>query len=127
MKKTFECGHRGLGKYCHRCEQEAKAIAKAAEQKAKDTKARRQKAFDRDPIDLRGLPNVVVRGARQLIKALARGDNWIDLGGKKLDTGANRYVRFPLPMEYRLVCERGAQGFKPLEVMTHESYNKRWR
>ena len=33
MKKRFKCGHLGLGQFCHRCDQAAKAGLAAKEEK----------------------------------------------------------------------------------------------
>jgi hypothetical protein len=128
MKKTFACGHRGKGAYCHRCVQEAKL---AEELKTEQEERRKKKrgwnhAFGRDPIDLRGRPEIVVKGARRLLNELRQGGNWISMGGKKLQ-GDRSLVRFPLPMQYRLLCELTEDGLVPVSVLSHEEYNQRWR
>jgi hypothetical protein len=51
MKTLFNCGHKGLGKYCHRCEQAveyvdlAKDLEKKDPERAKEYKAKAEKLF----------------------------------------------------------------------------------
>jgi hypothetical protein len=33
MKKHFDCGHTGKGKYCHRCDQAAALVVQSKEEK----------------------------------------------------------------------------------------------
>ncbi len=52
-KKTFPCGHKGKGKYCHRCEQEKQLVeSKVKEQKIADEWER---LFEADPVNLKPL------------------------------------------------------------------------
>ena len=50
MKKTFNCGHKGMGKFCHRCQQavqaldRSKALAKSEPSKA-EALAQKSKAL----------------------------------------------------------------------------------
>ena len=124
MKKTFPCGHKGKGAHCHRCvqiERAAQAQAEAAYVKQEVAQARKQ-AFSDDPVDLRGLPQVVVDKARLVIADLGAGANWVEMGGVKF-RARKEIIRFKLPMHYRLVCRMTEQGLVPLAVMTHEAYN----
>jgi hypothetical protein len=46
MRRQFECGHRGLGKFCHRCANEQRPIL-LAERAAEARRARRAEAVAR--------------------------------------------------------------------------------
>jgi hypothetical protein len=121
-KKTFDCGHKGFGSYCHAC----RADQERADRDARhDARRRAERAawtasFDRDPIDLRGLPRHVVEAAREKIAALEDGAKWQEVGGKKVGPST---ISVPLPSWYRLVCLYDDGSVVPVDAMSHESYN----
>lgn len=125
--KTFPCGHRGLGRSCRWCIQQAQhaeqeaAIRAAQQQQKNDWKQR----FTTDPIDLRGLPrSALVRQARHVIDALAQGQDYRAFGGKKLAKCPN-YISIPLQDQYRIIFKRTVDAqFAPYGVYSHEAYNR---
>jgi hypothetical protein len=127
-RKTFECGHKGFGSFCHRCRQIEDERARLDRQ-AQRRRARREDweaRFDNDPVPLRGLPRHVVEASREVIAAVEAGTPWGQLGGKKLrQSGA---LSIPIGRSYRLVClyddVEGSKTVVPLEVLSHEDYNK---
>ena len=116
-KKLFNCGHRGYGQICHRCEQE-----KAEWEEIKRSKNEWEESFTQDPINLRTLPKNVVMKARNIIKGLATCQNYRDFHGKRL-----RHDRFvisiPVTRNYRLLCRDHGSILVPEEVVSHEDYN----
>ncbi|MGL5061886.1 MAG: DUF7682 family zinc-binding protein [Microcoleus sp.] len=123
-KTLFQCGHKGYGKTCHRCTQELAAqqqyVQALAEKKSK--KQEKEASFDRDLIDLRGLPDRVVIKARAIIAALGENKNYRDFGGKRLRH--NRFiVSIPIGRHYRLLCEDCGTFLIPQKVLSHEDYN----
>lgn len=116
-RKTFPCGHKGFGTFCRPCREREQALAGKAEERE-----RRERAFEQDLIDLRGLPDAVVRKARRVIKGLEEGADYRLFRGKALrqDDGA---ISIPLGWSYRLLCRKTAEGIEPVRVLTHEDYN----
>ncbi len=139
MKRTFECGHRGLGKFCHRCANAARAAEHAAavvkaqrEQKAADAarvaemaairRAQLANAASLAPIDLSPaahLPSVLKR-VLQVLGQLDRGAHPLAIGGKVLQSRGGDFS-IPVGMRYRLLVD--ATSMKPLLFVSHEDYN----
>jgi len=126
-KKTFPCGHRGQGKECQRCKQEAETAQRQAEAVAKrlQDKEAWDASFNEDVIDLRGLPKHVVEKARQVIQSLEAGQNYRFFKGKQMRVNS-QLVRIPLNNDYRLIVKQSSQTLIMLEVLTHEEYNKKY-
>lgn len=113
-KRTFPCGHKGLGQYCHAC---AAADKVRAARRARHT-------TDDDMIDLSGLPLNVVAKAREVLHELfARRRHWGDLGGKQLVQHPS-IVSVPVTRRYRLICRLRNGVLHPDRVMSHEEYNR---
>lgn len=126
QKKTFPCGHRGFGRFCHACTQQAQHAQRQAEARAGQRQARAtwEATFADDPIDLRGLPRPdLVAEARRAIVAMAEGQDYRALGGKQL-VKLTDYVSIPLGHRHRIIFKRAAGGrFVPYGVYSHEAYN----
>ncbi len=123
-RKTFPCGHRGYGQICQCCQQrvqqQQQQIHRLAEQQAQ--KEQWLSSFERDPIDLKGLPKPVVLKSRQIIAGLVRGENYTHFLGTRMQFDRT-VIRIPVGLRYRMLC-RDAQGtIIPLMVLTHEEYN----
>jgi hypothetical protein len=113
-KRTFPCGHKGRGQYCHRCAQEQEAQSR--KQAWKDT-------FAQDPIDLRCLPNrTQVEKARTLLAEIAQGRPYTDFRGKRLNHDRT-LISVPLGLDYRLLFQDTGSGLLPLACLSHEAYN----
>lgn len=123
-KTLFPCGHRGYGKACHRCTQELAAQQQYVQVQAqkRSKKEEKEASFDRDIINLRGLPDHVVTKARAIIAALGENKNYRDFGGKRLRH--NRFiVSIPIGRNYRMLCEDCGTFLIPQKVLSHEDYN----
>jgi hypothetical protein len=126
QKQTFPCGHRSFGQFCHTCSPQTQAAQRqAAERRAqRDARAAWEALFAADPIDLRSLPRQkLVEQARHSITALANGQNYRDLNGKRL-ASLPCYISIPLGRRHRLIFKQAAGGgFTPYGVYSHETYN----
>lgn len=139
-RKRFDCGHRGLGQYCHRCAAVAvqppllpksRSIAlpkkssfplqTATEQKQADRFAWQQQ-FDQDPVDLTHLPRAIVIKARRVLADLAAGISLQQLRGKRFSFDRT-LIRIPVTYRYRLLCRQDHTKIRPLRVLSHEPYN----
>ncbi|NJK32142.1 MAG: hypothetical protein HC927_06870 [Deltaproteobacteria bacterium] len=131
--KTFPCGHRGKGQFCHRCAAleseratqptngEAKDGAKPDEVKVE--KAQWEATFEDDPIDLHHLPTKqLVLRAREILEAVGRGAPWHQFNGKRLQHDRN-VVSVPLGRRYRILFRTDEGSPKPVKVLSHEAYN----
>jgi hypothetical protein len=126
-KKTFPCGHRGFGQFCHRCADEAAARARREQEaRARSTaRASWESTFDADPIDLRCLPRrALVLRARQILAAIAGGADHRSFGGKALVNSGGGYISVPLGLRYRLLFRhQPGGGLTPYGAFSHETYN----
>lgn len=120
-KKRFNCGHRGFGKYCHCCvDRQRRNQAELNLRRAQ--RQQLQQAYAQDEIDLRYLPNTIVRKARIILAALRQGVQYWQMGGKRLQ-GDRAAVRIPVTCNYRLLCRQESSQTIPLQVISHETYN----
>ncbi len=126
-KKVFPCGHRGQGKVCHRCEQEAIEAERQAQENAERQRKKLawNESFGADAVDLKGLPVPIVRKSRQIIDALQRGLDYRHFKGKQLRLDSS-LVRVPVNSDYRLILKRSGNKLTMLEVISHENYNKKY-
>lgn len=124
QKKIFPCGHKAFGQECPTCrslQQQTHALAQ--QMAAGRIKRRRWKAkFTEDPIDLRGLPDRIVRKARRILARLDDGTPYSELGGKRL-VHNRKVIRIPVTPSYRMLCEDNDGCIQPKEVISHEQYN----
>lgn len=121
-KKWFACGHRGFGRYCHRC---ANAERLRQQQQAARAAAKRQRRLEQDHngISLRGVPKAIATKAREMLTTLEQGTQYWQLAGKRL-THWRQMVKIPVTRRYRLLCQDNGDGVKPVKLLTHEAYNK---
>ncbi|CAD6559245.1 hypothetical protein ACFQ3P_33120 [Paraburkholderia sabiae] len=123
MKRTFDCGHTGKGKYCHACAMLARTQenARAARESKRSEKTR---AASMDPIDLSCVDHLVAvqREARGLLLQVQDGTHPFALKGKPIKSSKGQLVSVPVGRSYRLMFD--ANTLAPLELLSHESYNK---
>lgn len=123
MKRTFDCGHTGKGKYCHTCESidRAKAAEREAREEKRSAKAREATA---DPIDLSAVAHLaaVQREARELLAQVSRGVHPFALDGKPIKRSNGRLLSVPVGRSWRLMF--AADTLRPIELLSHERYNK---
>ncbi|WP_321817073.1 MULTISPECIES: hypothetical protein [unclassified Paraburkholderia] len=144
MKRIFDCGHKGLGKFCHRCCQAAtlsggataqqsplpinrgKAPPRATRQMRRPDEIERlhvlKAAAANASIDLsaaRSQPAVLER-AVDILTRLAAGTHPLSLGGKKLNAMRGNFS-IPVGRRHRIVID--GNSLEPTVFMTHEAYN----
>lgn len=125
-KKTFPCGHTGLGTYCHRCAQQQQTHTPTpGQRKAQPEQRRRTPIVADDPIDLRALPYPsLVERARTILAAIQNGEDYRQFNGKSLAYNKD-IISIPLGYSYRLILRKTKEGLYPLSCDSHETYNKR--
>lgn len=120
-KRKFKCGHKGFGKYCHRCDQEEKC--KHQIEHKQEERDKWNQLFKLDPIDLRCLPTKkLILKARYVIQSIREGKPCRELYGKKLNYDRT-IISFPINDDYRLLCRKTPEGIIPKEILSHEEYN----
>lgn len=127
-RKRFACGHRGFGKWCHRCASERSQQRQrlpahsAAEQSQAPIRQQWQQSFAQDVIELMHLPKSIVLKARDILSKLSQGVEYWRLRGKRLRSN-HEVVRIPVGYRYRLLCRAEDDSVKPWKVLSHEDYN----
>ncbi|KKI99820.1 DUF7682 family zinc-binding protein [Prochlorothrix hollandica] len=123
-RKTFPCGHKGFGQFCHTCAQKTAKLEAQDQARAKQKKQRDDwnATFEADIVDLRGLPRPIVTKARRILDTLQSGADYHQFRGKRLNHD-RRWISIPLGHDYRLLCWDGETGIQPHKVMSHEDYN----
>ena len=121
-KRRFPCGHSGHGQYCHRCEQEANA--EQARIQRSEAKAAWSDTFAADPVDLRFLPRELVAEARAIFEGIGQGRPYQGYKGKRLRYDRD-IVSVPLGRDHRILLQEVGDTLVPMEVMSHETYNRK--
>ncbi len=129
-RKRFNCGHRGFGRYCHRClpmtapvPMPAIVIDRPPQATPKSlAKQQWQLSFAHDPIDLTHLPKPIVIKTRRILAALNQGVAPGTLQGNRFKFDRT-LLRLPVSYRYRLLCRWQAGQIIPLQVLSHEAYN----
>lgn len=120
-KKTFACGHRGKGQYCHRCHAKAKANDAAAR-----ARAGWQQTLDTAPIPLGHLPRKQAEKTLAILESIGNGVSHTRFNGKRLSNMNQReIISIPIGRQYRLICRDDNEGLCPIEALSHEDYNQR--
>jgi len=120
MKKTFPCGHKGKGQFCHRCHQKELAQAKKDAIRSKRV-LRFDEAEKKAGLDLSKVPLKVAEHAAQVIQEIRSGK--MPHKSKRLSDNKS-LISVPLRLQYRLLVKDTGDAFQPMSVMTHEEYNK---
>lgn len=68
------------------------------------------------------LPPKVARTAQRILKRIATGMPYWQLGGKRLDLDRT-LVSIPIGRRYRLLCRVVEGQLTPLRILSHEQYN----
>ncbi|MGK0289126.1 MAG: hypothetical protein ACI86H_000553 [bacterium] len=119
-KKTFACGHTGLGQFCHRCRELDKRKLKNI-----DKKSTCKKELSNDIIDLKILPNKgMLSKARKIIQGLVEEEQDYRLYNGKRFQWDRSLISIPIGMRYRMLCKEEEGKVIPQEVMSHEKYNR---
>ena len=120
-KKLFPCGHRGKGKFCHRCKEEGhlKLESRRIKEEWKET-------LSRAPVQLNDLPRDVAEKSLMVIQGIETGKSHIEFKGKRLVAmGKRGVISIPIARKYRMVCTDKGGMLKYIEVISHEIYNNR--
>ena len=121
-KKRFPCGHRGFGRYCHRCADRQQQRQRQQRQRQQQ-RQQWQQTFAADPIDLTRLPKKIVLQARRILAGLAQGKGFWTFLGKRF--GFDRHlIRIPITRRYRLLCRQVDDKIVPIRLLSHEEYNR---
>lgn len=75
------------------------------------------------------LPQDIIKKCANLCKQLDAGTPYAALKGKRLDVKHNdgrTRVSIPVGYKYRLICLFDGKKNDPLELITHEDYNKKY-
>lgn len=122
MKKTFPCGHKGKGQYCHLCEQKnrkmAQRVAARVERREKEQSIRESLG-----IDIKGLPLKVAENAKCIMDRIASGEPYMRFRGKRLDEDRT-IISIPVTGFYRMVCKDVGGCLVPTHLLSHEDYNR---
>lgn len=145
-RKRFLCGHRGYGRWCHRCAVSRRRSLPKSRQRNRSRpriaarfralaqrqaeKQQWQQQFLNDPIPLAHLPKPVVIKTRLILAALEQGTSPTELRGKRFQFDRT-LLSIPVGYRYRLLCRwrritalpMAEGGITPLGVMSHEAYN----
>lgn len=129
MKKTFPCGHKGKGAYCHRCADEMKARERAQAandylaQKRQESRATRVAQKHLDVIDLSALDHLpaLQESARRIIQGIRDGQDYRTFQGKLLVCIGRQVISIPVGRKYRLLLNAATR--QPLKLCSHENYN----
>ena len=125
MKKTFPCGHKGKGQYCHRCAAKKNTNQQHTKQNRQD-KAEKQAwlaTFDSDPIDLHPLQlKSRILKARKIIAGIANGIPYTQFRGKRMNYDRH-VISIPINRDFRLIYHETATGLELTQVIDHEKYN----
>ncbi|WP_031568614.1 DUF7682 family zinc-binding protein [Acidithiobacillus thiooxidans] len=127
-RKKFDCGHRGLGAYCHRCAQGfTPDRGRLNRRKGKSASAARSgEPLECLGIDLRILPHGSLRKKAQaaLLGIVRDGKPYPIFGGKRM-LHNRRILSVPLGRNWRLLLEEQEDKRKTvLSILSHESYNR---
>ncbi len=120
-KKTFPCGHKGMGQFCHTCHNEKKV--QISKEKERQEKYAWNALFSKDVVDLSKLPNrKLVLKARDILEKIASGWPYQQLKGKQLNHD-RQILSIPVNQDYRLLFKRRQQHWLPIKLLSHEEYN----
>lgn len=121
-RKTFPCGHVGLGRFCHAC---ARASLTAPEPSVGQCK----KDVDCECLgaDLRVLPRAGLRSRAHaaIVGIIIDKQPYRVFGGKRL-TYNRAIISIPIGRDWRLLLLESADKRKTvLSLISHEAYNQR--
>lgn len=130
-RKTFACGHRGLGQYCHCCDalqkRQSAVVDVRAEKSARmmssatfvSADGQFTVALDRIPH-----PKLVQKAQHILTRIIDHGDAYTAFGGKRMHASRS-IISVPIGYRFRLVLQERENGEKvPIDIMSHETYNQ---
>jgi hypothetical protein len=91
---------------------------------------RRYAKLGQYPINLMSLPDLTAERAMFALDQLYLGVPYQVLRGKRIQ-GQRTVISIRVDHSYRLICRDGADGVKPVEVVSHEVYDsglaqRRW-
>ncbi len=120
-RKTFVCGHKGFGAFCHRCA-EAERARQAGLQARKAAREAERAQAAADPVDLAHIHREDLRRVRAVLARMGAGARLHELGGKRLQQ-RREVISIPVGRGIRILCREEGNMLCPIEVLTHEDYN----
>ncbi|MHB8252043.1 DUF7682 family zinc-binding protein [Acidithiobacillus sp.] len=130
-KKHFDCGHSGLGRFCHRCAA-AKVLHRQPRPKSRDqfdpevpTATCFTPADGGEKISLSALPTPgLTQKALSILAAIVdQRAPYTQYGGKRMYFDRS-IISVPLGYHYRLLLRELDDCRKiPIKIMSHEAYN----
>jgi hypothetical protein len=123
MKRTFSCGHTGKGQFCHACAAAEKS-RQGHQLERDEARAQRRRAAEDDHVDLSIVSHLsaVQRQAREILRKVSAGEHPFSLNGKPLGSCCGQVISVPVGRSYRLLFD--APTLKPLQLLSHETYNR---
>jgi hypothetical protein len=123
MKRTFSCGHSGKGQFCHACAAAEKS-RQGHQLERDEARAQRRRAAEDDHVDLSIVSHLsaVQRQAREILRKVSAGEHPFSLNGKPLRSCCGQVISIPVGRSYRLLFD--APTLKPLQLLSHETYNR---
>lgn len=135
LKKTFKCGHKGLGKYCRRCqliEQERLAAQLAEAEKlrrAEEAKLQRRNylaMLEELGVKVGEIPFTVAQKAGRIVADIHSGVPYFRYKWKRLKAmGQRSVIRIRVNRKYRLIFFETENGLRFQELLPHHEYDLR--
>ena len=121
MKKLFDCGHKGKGKFCNRCRQELRKQREI--EMNREARINRYKVIGRNPGDM---PDTIASKAYEIWKQILEKGNIYHLKGwrKLTDSTLHEYVVFNVGKQWRLIVKVMKSTCEPLCTLSHQEYDK---
>ena len=121
-KKRFECGHYGLGKFCHQCNEKEKE-----REEKKMEKERKIMYIANNGRYISNIPYKVQKKAVVEFKKLNAAKRiYTNQNAKRLTAlGQRNIVVLRVGNSWRLICAENENGFEWIDLLSHETYNNK--
>lgn len=125
-RRTFTCGHKGRGEYCHRCRSEEERFAQRLEKKSREKELYHTLQRECEE-SLEGIPLHIVRKATQIWRSLQQKTPLVEFDAQRMEFD-RRCISVRLSEDYRLLLREEKEGaLRLVGVVSHEEYNARIR
>ncbi|MDQ6974886.1 MAG: hypothetical protein Q9M10_08360 [Mariprofundaceae bacterium] len=120
MRKLFDCGHKGKGRFCNRCKLEEK---KRAEELAR--RKERDKIYTTIGQNVGSMPEAIAVKAFEVWENLLNSKSIHDLEGwRKLSASTlNDFAVFDFGKGWRLIASLENDRCIPIHFFSHQDYN----
>lgn len=124
-KKRFSCGHKGFGRFCHRCRKREEQRASVRVERKQRKEARKNKKREH-PFDVEAFPPKVAKKALSIIQQIRQGCSYTGFYGKPLTVQPD-LISVPVSRSYRLLFKKTEHGLGFHKLMSHEDYNAAYK